>query len=54
MAARTEAGPPAPRVGQPTILKRGSPGEISTSTSIIAPSNPKIAQLLTLSAYFSL
>ena len=30
------------------MLKAGSPGDMSTSTSMIAPSNPKIAQLLTL------
>jgi len=34
--------------GRPTIVKHGIPGEISTSTSIIEPDRPTVAQDLTL------
>ncbi|GAH95245.1 unnamed protein product, partial [marine sediment metagenome] len=34
--------------GKPTIVNEGKPGEISTSTSTIAPSSPTTAQLNTL------
>ena len=49
MAARTRSRASCTAVsGRPTMLKAGKPGDMSTSTSMIAPSNPKIAQLLTL------
>ena len=34
--------------GRPTMVKEGSPGDMSTSTSTRAPSNPTMAQLFTL------
>ena len=36
--------------GRPTILNRGTPGEISTSTSTSCPSTPLMAQVFVLAS----
>ncbi len=40
--------------GKPTMVNKGKPGEISTSTSTIAPSSPTTAQLITLASIIHL
>ncbi|MBA7690435.1 hypothetical protein ES703_98961 [subsurface metagenome] len=40
--------------GKPTMVNEGKPGEISTSTSTIAPSSPTTAQLVTLASIIRL
>ena len=51
MAARTRSRASCTAAsGRPTIVKAGSPGEISTSTSTITPSRPTIAHVLLLAS----